>query len=146
MTSYSPVSGFKNFIRLVSKYSSTSLFATILDFGVFHLALKYFGAAAVLATLAGRIVGSSTSFVIHKFWVFDHIKGLDLKVLLYKYILGVIIGTILNLTGVWFLNSVLGLEPWPSRIITATSVWFIVFSYNRLWVFKKQPSIVGEID
>ncbi len=145
MKNISPGNSIKGFFRLVSQYSSTSLFTTLLDFGVFHIALKYFAATAVIATLFGRIVGSSSSFIIHKFWVFNHIDGLDLKVLLMKYFIGVVLGTILNLSGVWLLNTQFNLDPWPARIITSTSVWFIVFTYNRLWVFTKHQSITTEL-
>lgn len=140
MTKFSEGQAVKGFVRLISQYGSTSLFATVLDFAVFELALKYFAASAVVATLFGRIVGSVTSFLIHRHWVFNHITGLDIKVLLKKYILGIIIGTVLNLGGVWLLSNVLGLAPWPARIITSTTVWFIVFTYNRLIVFKRQEN------
>ncbi len=133
--------GIKGFLHLLSQYGSTSLFTTILDFGVFQIALKYFAATAVIATLFGRLMGSSSSFVIHKFWVFNHIHGLNMKILMYKYILGIIVGTILNLGGVYILNNYMHLSPWPARIITASTVWFIVFTYNRLWVFTKKIDI-----
>jgi putative flippase GtrA len=139
MTSKSPVKAFKSLVKLLSQYVSTSLFATVLDFGVFQIALSYFGATAVIATLFGRIVGSTTSFLIHKNWVFSHIQGLAMNKLVTKYFAGIVVGTILNLGGVWILNNIFKLGPWPSRIITATTVWFIVFTYNRFLVFKHEP-------
>lgn len=145
MTNITEGTAVKGFLRLVSQYGSTSLFATVLDFGVFEIALKYFAASAVIATLFGRAVGSITSFLIHRHWVFNHVTGLDIKVLLTKYIIGIIIGTILNLGGVWLLNEVVGFGPWPSRIITSTTVWFIVFTYNRLWVFSKGRNITTQL-
>lgn len=131
----------KGFFKLLSQYGSTSLFATVLDFGVFQLALSFLGASAVAATLCGRTIGSTTSFIIHKNWVFNHIDGLLLKPLLVNYFIGILVGTILNLGGVYILNNYVGLSAWPSRIITATTVWFIVFTYNRLWVFKKKDEL-----
>lgn len=131
----------KSFFKLVSQYSSTSLFATVLDFGVFQMALSFIGATAVGATLCGRIIGSTTSFIIHKNWVFNHIEGLLLKPLLVNYFIGILVGTFLNLGGVFLLNNFAGLSAWPSRIITATTVWFIVFTYNRLWVFKNKDEL-----
>ena len=131
----------KSFFKLLSQYGSTSLFATVLDFGVFLFALSFLGSSAVGATLCGRTIGSTTSFIIHKNWVFNHIEGLLLKPLLVNYFIGILVGTILNLGGVYILNNYVGLSAWPSRIITATTVWFIVFTYNRLWVFKKKDEL-----
>ena len=131
----------KSFFKLLSQYGSTSLFATVLDFGVFQLALSFLGASVFGAFLCGRTIGRTTSFIIHTNWVFHYIEGLLLKPLLVNYFIGILVGTILNLGGVYILNNYVGLSAWPSRIITATTVWFIVFTYNRLWVFKKKDEL-----
>jgi putative flippase GtrA len=121
--------------RLLGKYGSTSVVATSADFAMFHVALTYLGASPVWATILGRAVGSVVAFLLHRSWVFRNSKKRDNNVLKIKYVLGILIGMALNAAGVWFLNSVLTLEAWPARIVTATAVWFFGFLFNKKIVF-----------
>lgn len=41
----------------------------------------------------------------------------------------------LNAAGVWLLNSIGGVEPWPARITAATTVWLFGFLFNKKIVF-----------
>lgn len=109
--------------------------ATSADFGMFHIALTYLELSPVWATILGRSVGSVVAFLLHRSWVFRHSERRDGNVLLLKYVLGIVMGMGLNAAGVWFLNGILNLEPWPARIITATVVWFFGFLFNKKIVF-----------
>jgi len=122
-------------VKLLGKYGSTSVVATSTDFAMFHVALTYLGLSPVWATILGRSAGSVVAFLLHRSWVFRHSERRDGNVLLLKYVLGISIGMGLNAVGVWFLNSILGLGPWPARIITATVVWFFGFLFNKKIVF-----------
>lgn len=121
--------------HLLGKYGSASVAATTADFAMFHVALTFLGATPVLATIIGRSVGSVVAFLLHRAWVFRHSKNRDGNVLRMKYVLGIFIGMGLNAAGVWFLNGVAELEPWPARIATATTVWFFGFLFNKKIVF-----------
>lgn len=121
--------------RLLGKYGSVSVAATSADFAMFYVAMTLSGAAPVLATIIGRTVGSVISFLLHRTWVFRYSKKRNGNMLKVKYIMGIFIGMGLNATGVWFLNGALGLDPWPSRILTATTVWFSGFLFNKKIVF-----------
>ncbi|GAB4495822.1 MAG: hypothetical protein OHK0019_26030 [Saprospiraceae bacterium] len=120
---------------MLGKYGSTSVVATSVDFWMFHIALTYLEVSPVWATILGRLVGSIVAFLLHRSWVFRSSERRDGNVLLLKYVLGIVIGMALNAAGVWFLNGILNLEPWPARIITATSVWFFGFLFNKNFVF-----------
>ncbi len=120
---------------MLGKYGSTSVVATSADFAMFHIALTYLGSSPVWATVLGRAVGSVVAFLLHSSWVFRNSQNRKGNVLLLKYVAGIFIGMALNAAGVWFLNSVLTLAPWPARIVTATVVWFFGFLFNKKIVF-----------
>jgi putative flippase GtrA len=122
-------------VHLLGKYGFTSVAATTADFAIFHVALTIAGATPVLATIAGRSVGSVVAFLLHRTWVFRHSKYRDGNALRMRYVLGIFFGMGLNAAGVWFLNGVAGFEPWPARIATATTVWFFGFLFNKKIVF-----------
>jgi len=126
---------FGRIAKLLGKYGSTSVVATSADFGMFHIALTYLGSSPVWATVLGRAVGSVVAFLLHSSWVFRNSQNRKGNVLLLKYVAGIFIGMALNAAGVWFLNSVLTLAPWPARIVTATVVWFFGFLFNKKIVF-----------
>lgn len=121
---------------LLGKYGSASIAATSADFTAFHIALTILESTPVPATILGRSVGSVVAFLLHRNWVFSHSKNRDGNVLRMKYVLGIFIGLGLNAGGVWLLNSAGGIEPWPARILTATSVWLFGFLFNKTIVFK----------
>lgn len=122
-------------MHLLGKYGSSSLVATTADFAAFHVTLTYLGASPVLATIIGRAIGSVFAFLLHRSWVFRHSKNRDSNFLKLKYVLGIFAGMGLNAAGVWLLNSLGGLEPWPARIATATTVWLFSFLFNKKIVF-----------
>jgi putative flippase GtrA len=109
--------------------------ATAADFAMFHVALTFLEVTPVWATILGRSAGSVVAFLLHRSWVFKNSKHRDSNVLKIKYVLGILIGMGLNAAGVWFLNSVLTLGPWPARIATATAVWLFGFLFNKKIVF-----------
>ena len=53
-----------------------------------------------------------------------------------NYVLGILIGMLLNAGGVWLLNGVTGVDPWPARIVTAIAVWLFGFLFNKKMVFS----------
>lgn len=127
-----------DFKQLIAKYGSTSLIATAIDFCIFHCLVYYFNLSPMLSTAGGKIFGSTTSFFLHKNWVFKHTNYINHNTLIFKYISGILLGLFLNITGVGILNSLFHFEPWPSRIITATSVWGIGLYFNKRIVFKNR--------
>lgn len=121
--------------QLLGKYGSTSIAATSADFATFHVAMTLLGATPVQATIFGRSIGSVIAFLLHRSWVFKNAKNRSGNLLKMKYVLGIFIGMGLNAAGVGLLNSGIGLEPWPARVITATSVWLFGFLFNKKIVF-----------
>jgi putative flippase GtrA len=128
----------------IGKYGTTSVFATSLDFTVFHFVLTYLGTTAVQSTIIGRCCGAIVAFLFHRNWVFKSNSTHRFNVLITRYLSGVLLGMGLNVAGVWLLNTVFELNPWFSRIATAASVWFLVFQYNRQVVFHKGSPIGNE--
>jgi putative flippase GtrA len=125
----------KQSLHLLGKYGSTSLVSTAADFSVFHLALTGIGATAVGATVAGRLMGSSVAFLLHRSWVFTQARERRGNILIARYVLGISIGMLLNVAGVGLLNGIAGMAPWPARVITATTVWLFGFLFNKKIVF-----------
>lgn len=56
--------------------------------------------------------------------------------------MGILLGMGLNAAGVWVLNSLADVDPWPARIATATSVWLFGFVFNNKIVFGKGEKAV----
>ncbi len=127
---------YQSLIAVLSKYGSVSIVATIADFVVFHFALKA-SISAVIATVIGRSVGAVVAFILHRNWVFQSNGGLRPVVLIVRFIVGVLIGMGLNVGGVWLLTTYIHPNPWLARIVAACSVWFLMFLYNKYFVFNK---------
>lgn len=124
-------------LNLLARYGSASVAATSADFAVFHTAMAYLGVSPVLATILGRSVGSLVAFLLHRSWVFRHAQSKDGHQLRLRYVMGILLGMGLNAGGVWLLNSLADVDPWPARIATATSVWLFGFVFNNKIVFGK---------
>ena len=125
----------KSTTELMSKYGTTSAVATTVDFTIFHFVLTSLGTTAVQSTVIGRCFGAIVAFLFHRNWVFKGNVSQGLNVIVTRYLSGVLLGMGLNVGGVWILNSFFELNPWTSRMITAASVWFLVFLYNKHVVF-----------
>ena len=132
----------KIIVKLIGKYASTSVLATSVDFTTFHFALTYGDISAVQSTIIGRLAGAIVAFSLHRAWVFKNFaiteyseKNSYKKILFLKYVLGILLGLGLNVAGVWFLNDILDLDAWSSRIIAAVAVWSFIFFYNKRIVF-----------
>jgi putative flippase GtrA len=126
----------KRFLRLIGKYGSTSLIATTFDFTVFGFVNPYLG--AVKATIIGRCTGAFIAFTLHRLWVFKTYKQSNQPISIFRYVMGIIMGLCLNVSGVWLLNHQLDINPWVSRVSTAVSVWVLGFLYNKNVVFKEK--------
>ena len=128
--------------KLIGKYASTSVLATSVDFTIFHFALAYGDLTAVQSTIIGRLAGAAVAFSLHRTWVFKNLaiteysqKNSYKRILFFKYVLGIALGLGLNVAGVWFLNDILKIDAWSSRVIAAIAVWAFVFFYNKQVVF-----------
>ena len=130
--------------KLVGKYASTSVIATAVDFTVFHFVMTNGGISAVQSTIIGRLSGALIAFMLHRAWVFQKSDTPQYRTLIFKYIMGILLGMGLNVAGVWFLNTVIGIDAWTSRVVAAATVWSLVFFYNKHVVFKEK--IVADQD
>lgn len=128
--------GFRTAARVLGKYGASSLSATALDFMAFHAALSWLRFSAVEATVVGRSVGAFVSFLLQWFWVFKGVVATRLPALVVKYLSGVSLGLALNVGGVWLLHDICGWLPWPARVTTALTGWFLIFLFNRHVVFN----------
>ena len=126
----------KSGLRLLSKYSLSSLTATGVDFMAFHVALTSFLASAVQATVLGRCLGAVVSFWMQRRWVFQAANATRWPVLVVKYGGGVFLGMGMNVGGVWLLHDVATWPPWPARITAAVAGWFLIFLFNQWFVFR----------
>ncbi len=126
----------KESIRLLGKYCSSSLIATGVDFASFHIALTYLGILPVPATVIGRLAGAVVAFRIQRKWVFHSSERHNAHAMRLLFASGILIGMGLNVLGVWLLNGIAGLEPWPARIASATAVWLFGFLFNKKMVFR----------
>jgi putative flippase GtrA len=127
------------FVQLTLKYGSTSLIATSVDFATFGLVNPIVG--AIYGTIIGRSVGAIIAFLLHRKWVFKAAQITLTKQLILKYLVAVLLGMGLNVLGVWFLNHILSINAWSSRIITAVTVWGLIFLFNKYFVFKEKRMI-----
>lgn len=123
-------------LHLLGKYSLSSLTATGFDFFAFSFGLSALALPAVQSTVLGRSVGALVAFWLHRKWVFRHSRTTQGGYLLVRYFAGVLLGMGLNVGGVWLLHDLAGWAPWPARISSALSAWFLIFLFNRYLVFN----------
>jgi putative flippase GtrA len=125
-----------NFVQVTLKYGSASIIATSVDFATFGLVNPILG--AIYGTIIGRSVGAVIAFLLHQKWVFKAAQITLTKRLILKYLVAVLLGMGLNVLGVWFLNYILSINAWTSRIVTAITVWGLIFLFNKYFVFKEK--------
>lgn len=132
--------------KLIGKYASSSVLATSVDFSTFHFVLTHGGITAIQSTIIGRLAGALVAFSLHRRWVFKGIEaqGIQFNRMIVHYISGIFLGMALNVFGVWLLNDIFSVNAWSSRVFSAATVWFLVFSYNKNVVFKER--IISEQD
>ncbi|GEM_PF-1736534 len=121
---------------LLFKYALSSLSATAVDFGIFYL---FFLATAHggRATLAGWWVGAIVAFFLQRYWVFDLSPKQSWHSISSKYGIGLLLSMGLNVGGVWLACDEMGWSPWFSRVGAAVFAWYIVYLFNRHFVFTE---------
>ena len=126
-------------IRTNSKFVRsiiTSLFSTIVDFGV-SLAFVSAGLFYVSATTLGGVFGAIVSFYLSRIWVFEKKNG-KIGYQLSKFIFTNIFSIILNTSGVFFVMESFNIEFVYARILIAVfiGIFFNYFLY-QYFVFRK---------
>ncbi|MCS7035552.1 MAG: GtrA family protein [Saprospiraceae bacterium] len=112
----------------------SSLSSTVVDFGLFYV-LFLATAHAGGSTFVGWSVSAVVAFYIQKHWVFGLHRATPLQKLGVRYGMGVLLGMALNVGGVWLLCDEMGLSPWFSRVSVALLAWYLIFLFNRYFVF-----------
>lgn len=121
---------------LLFKYALSSLSSTVVDFGLFYV-LFVATAHAGGATFVGWSVSAVMAFYIQRHWVFGRHEATPLQNLGIRYGMGVLLGMGLNVGGVWLLCDEVGLSPWFSRVSVALMAWYLIFLFNRHFVFAR---------
>ncbi|MCS6930012.1 MAG: GtrA family protein [Saprospiraceae bacterium] len=129
---------------LLVKYALSSLSATVVDFSLFYLLFSATSHAGS-ATFGGFIVSAVVAFVVQRHWVFQLSEAISWQRLVSRYGIGVALGLGLNVGGVWLLCDVGGWSPWLSRISVALVAWYIVFLFNRNFVFTSSDTLLRRL-
>jgi len=117
------------------KYTIVSLAATATDFSVFTFLAWSTECYVVAATLLGMGCGAVVSWTLHRLWVFAHSEQPpSSKRILYAS--GVLLSFFLNASLMGILVDCLLLPRLACRVFVATSVWAVLFWFNKRIVFK----------
>jgi putative flippase GtrA len=120
---------------IMGKYGITSVIVTSIDFTISYI-LYRLGVSSLMSTITGRSIGAVLAFTLHRAWVFKDIAKTTLLKLIFRYLGGIGLGMFLNVVGVEILHKNFGFDYLLARFTTAVSVWFIVFLFNKIVVFK----------
>lgn len=121
---------------MIFRYTTVSLAATTVDFGVFHQ-MGFWGdhfpngAAALLSAGCGAWV----SWTLNRRWVFAH-SEVERWTAGSRYLAGVLLCIALNATVVTLLCDLWALPRMLGRTISAVSVWGMIYWFNRRIVFR----------
>jgi putative flippase GtrA len=123
-----------------SRSTATSLFTTVLDFGVLVTMVQLFHVNYILATWFGTVVGSLSNFTINRYWAFKDSRvpgGHQFA----RFVAVQAGASALHTGGVWVFTRFLGIPYQISKLIIAALVMVgwnypmnrrLVFSTNRL--------------
>lgn len=119
-----------------TKAQLISLLATGVDFGITWLLVALAGAPPVAGGATGTICGGVTHFMISRTWVFNA-QEKKWTGQLNRYVLVWIGNLVLNVSGLWLLTRIIGLNYLIAKIITATLVAvFYNYQLQKRFVFK----------
>lgn len=119
------------------KAQGSSLIATIIDFSVTNLLLRFFTIDKVLASVSGTISGGITNFLVNRFFVFNTDKNSTSKAEASRYIVVWIGNLLLNAGGIHVLAELLNWDINVSKIIVSLCVGFFYnYPLQKKFVFK----------
>lgn len=118
----------------MSRFSLVGVAAAIGHYGTLVLAVGAGGADAVLAALAGFLVGGTISYSLNRRWTFASDRPHEAA--LPRFALVAFAGFVLTGTSMAVLTDWLGVHYLPAQLVTTGLVMLWTFFANRSWTFR----------
>ena len=130
----------KDKIHRLAKYSSISLFTSIVDIGLFYLFLMRLNTHNVensifLSTILARIISALMAYELNKHFVFKT-QNISIKRLL-KYYSAIGIQMLLSATFVTYVDYLLGINEMIEKAVVDIILFFLLYFVNKFWIFKE---------
>lgn len=120
------------------RYAGVGGVAAIGHYGTLVLAVELGGVDAVVAALAGYLVGGVISYRLNRRWTFASDRPHESAVP--RFVLVTAVGFALTGLSMAILGDGLGLHYLPAQLLTTGLVALWTFSANRAWTFRPRPS------
>ncbi|NLM76778.1 MAG: glycosyltransferase [Ruminococcaceae bacterium] len=136
---YNPLVDSVRIYALILRYILSSLFAGIVDYGVFALLISRVPGLLIESFVIARLCSSLVNFLINRNIVFRQ-KATVANAAVRYYLLVVVV--ILASSGsIWVLSSVLGLNHYLAKIITDVVLSLFSFVMQREFVYRSSSKI-----
>src|SRR5581483_8950204 len=104
-----------------SKAQIASILATLVDFTITWLLIRFAGAPVVAGGATGTLCGGVTHFMVSRNWVFNA-RERKWVPQLNRYVLVWIGNFVLNVSGLWLVHRYTGLKDMEAKVVVATTV------------------------
>ena len=133
---FNPIKDSFRIYREILKFSASSLFSFVIDYGLF-CALMALTGMTVLSNVSARIISAAVNFLLNRKFVFGSHEKLILSAAKYAALAAVIL--ILN-TCMLKLLIMIGLPYAAAKILTETIMFFFSWTIQKLFVFKEDKT------
>jgi len=138
------LSFFQDFVRLILQYARfgvVGIVASVVHVGLFVFSIEIFGLWEIYANILGFSVAVCVSYFGNLLWTFNHViesnKSVVNKSYLVRFWFVAILGLLLNTLIVYLISEVYHLEYYYSVILMVTATPVVIFTLNKVWVFRK---------
>ncbi|MEY7999673.1 GtrA family protein [Clostridium sp. Mt-5] len=128
---------FNGRLKLLSRFSTTGILNTIIDFAVFTLCQGAIGLHYTTSQIIGYSCGVANSFVFNKKWTFEY-KNSDKNAgyELIRFILVNVASLFITVVLMKFLVNNFNFNIYVSKIVVTLAAQVINFLLYKLWVFN----------
>lgn len=128
---------FNGRLKLLSRFSTTGILNTVIDFAVFTLCQGAIGLHYTTSQIIGYSCGVANSFVFNKKWTFEY-KNSDKNAgyELIQFILVNVVSLFITVVLMKFLVNNFDFNIYVSKIVVTLAAQVINFLLYKLWVFN----------
>lgn len=119
------------------KFSLSSFIGFLVDFVFLFIFMKQ-TSNLLLSIVCARTISSLSNFLINRILVFNHKTKIPLWRAAIRYFSLVICILFCNYGIMSFLTTIIGLMLLPAKIVTETALFFLSFTIQKIYVFRKE--------
>lgn len=128
---------FNGKLKLLSRFSTTGVINTLVDFIIFTICNSILGIHYIISQVVGYSFGVANSFIFNKKWTFEsNNSSKKISHELVQFIIVNLISLIITLVSIKYLVGSFNLNIYVSKVIVTLMAQVVNFVSYKLWVFN----------